>query len=314
MLYTGSSALNTAMWNISTLSQSIVRIQPPYDLRERIEQIQHIPLLSSSCTRLIQLLAADEIDLDQFVEIVERDPFLCLQVFKAATSAIYSYNGELKTLREAIVRVVGLDKAVSIALGLATVNAIQCQKNGVLGLKSYWGHAMLCAELLMTIERYCPPENAIDKVEAHLAGLFHDIGFPLLGHFFPEIHRQLDQMIVSNPNVPGLAIEKFSLGITHCDLGYWLVKAWNLPAAVSTAILNHHDCHYRGNHWRINLMIGLADRLVKSYEAGFADLSQLDADRYLPLGLRLEQIETMADAIPGMVMSTAELVHDYFKD
>jgi HD-like signal output (HDOD) protein len=314
MIYTGSSALKTAMWNISTLSQSIVRIKPPYDLRQQIEQIQQIPLLSSSCTRLIQLLAADEIDLDQFVEVVETDPFLCLQVFKAANSAIYSYNGELKTLREAIVRVVGLDKAVSIALGLATVNAIQCQKNGVLGLKSYWRHAMLCAELLMTIERYCPPENAINKVEAHLAGLFHDIGFPLLGHFFPEIHRQLDQMIGSNPSVPELAIEKFSLGVTHCDLGFWLVKAWNLPEAVSTAILNHHDSHYRGDHWRINLMIGLADRLLQSVETGIADVSKLEADLYEPLGLGREQIETIANHIPGIVASTAELAHEYFKD
>ena len=314
MIYTESTALNRAMWNISTLGQSIVRIKPPYDLREKIEEIQQIPLLSSSCARLIQLLAADEIDLDCFIEIVERDPFLCLQVFKAANSAIYSYHGQLETLREAIVRVIGLNKAVSIALGLATINAIKCQKNGVLGLKSYWAHAMLCAELISTIERCCPPETHNYHIEAHLAALFHDIGIPLLGHFFPEIHRQLDQMIVSNPNVPGLAIEKFSLGITHCDLGYWLVKAWNLPEAVSTAILKHHDCHYRGDHWRINLMIVLADRLVQCYEAGGADLGQLDADRYLPLGLRLEQIETIATAIPDMVVSTAELVHEYFQD
>ncbi len=314
MIYPANSASSQTMWNISTLSQSIHRIKPPYDLRERIEDIQQIPLLTSSCTRLIQLLAADEIDLDCFVEIVERDPFLCLQVFKAANSAIYSYSGQLKTLREAIVRVIGLDKAVSIALGLAMINAIQCQKNGVLGLKSYWGHTMLCAELLLTIERYCPPENGVNKVDVHLAGLFHDVGFPLLGHFYPEIHRQLDQMIDSNPGIPGLAIEKFSLGITHCELGYWLVKAWQLPTAVSIAILNHHAPDYRGDHWRINLMIGLADRLLHSYEKDISDGHDLEDAMYAPLGLGLEQIESIVTVIPDIMASTAALAQEYFSD
>jgi len=314
MIYTGSSELNRTMWNISTLSQSIVRIQPPFDLRERIEAVQQIPLLSVSSTKLIQLVGANEIDLEGFVEIVERDPFLSLQVFKAANSAIYSYRGQLNTLQEAIVRVIGLDKAICMALGLTMINAIQCRKNGVLGLKSYWSHAMLCAELLLIIQHHCPFENSVNSLDVHLAGLFHDIGFPLLGHFFPEIHQQLNRMVGSNPSIPELAIEKFSLGVTHCELGYWLVKAWNLPTAVSTAILNHHAPDYRGEHWQINLMIGLADRLLHLHKTGILDGSALEQELYVPLGLSLDHIESIAASISDIVTATAQLTQEYFSD
>lgn len=298
-------------WNVHAVSNSVTRIQAPFDIRLQIQNTVSLPLLSSSCRDLMQMMSADSVDLDQFVEIVERDPLLTIQIFRAANSAFYNYRGKLESINEAVVRVIGMDKALFIALGLATANSLLCDESGCLGMKTFWIHAHATNRLLT---RLCFLADPLEEsgAEIQLAGLLHNIGYPLLGHFYPDVHYQLGKLIQDNPIISNLIIEKFSLGISHCEIGAWLSKAWELPESVSCVILNHHDGEYRQKYWRLNLMVHVCDNLLASHSVGVDALRSLDKYALTALAIDNSALDQLRQEVPAIIESTLLLADQIF--
>lgn len=297
-------------WNIHAIHTPITRIQAPFNIREQIESTSSLPLLSSSCTRLIRMLSHDDCDLEQLVEIIEMDPMLTMQIYRAAKSAFYNYQGNLDTVREAIVRVIGLDKAFNMAIALATTNTFTCEAGGCIGIKAYWSHAYASTKLLAAINRAsnAPQNNA----ELFLAGFLHNIGYLLLGQYFPGIHKQLSALMEANPGIPNLVIEKFALGICHCEIGAWLSQAWELSSSTSCVILNHHNETYRDEHWQLNLMVNLCDCLLSDYAIG-VDAKEAACERTLEaLTIDNQSIEQIKMEIPEIIASTNLLAQQIF--
>ena len=68
--------------------------------------------------------------------------------------------------------------------------------------------------------------------------------------------------------MPLASIEKRLLGVTHQEIGAWLLEAWSLPEELVVAARHHRDEDYWGRHAVCAQLVLLANRLLAAHEMG----------------------------------------------
>lgn len=127
-------------------------------IKQRLEETLELPPLSDTAQRIIKLRVNANADISDLAQIVETDPSLAAQVVSWAASPYYSAPGKIKSIHDAIVRVLGFDMVLNLALGLALGKTITIPKEGPHGTLPYWQQAVYMAA---TIEVWLPPFRAI---------------------------------------------------------------------------------------------------------------------------------------------------------
>jgi HD-like signal output (HDOD) protein len=232
------------------------------DMREAISKIKALPPLPGSATRILNLLADPRADIEKLVEIIELDPLLTAQIIRWASSALYGYRGKITSVHDAITRVLGFNFVLDLALGLAVLAPLKAPSAGVIGTRMFWIHALASTRLMKQIDAKLPEELRLPRQEVFLAGLMHNIGFPLFGHEFPDEFAYLSKLIDANPLLNIFNLETFSFGVNHAEIGAWLMNAWSMPNAITDVVYHHHNPYYRGKNHRLNLLTHLNDCML----------------------------------------------------
>jgi HD-like signal output (HDOD) protein len=220
--------------------------------------------------RIINLISDPKADVDKLAEIIEMDPLLTAQIMRWSTSSLYGYRGKITTVREAIIRVLGFNFVLDMALGLAVMASLKAPKTGVIGTRMFWIHALASARLMMKLAAKLPTDLGLIQQEIFLAALLHNIGFPLLGHQFPDEFIHLEKLISVNPNLSIYNLETFAFGVNHAQIGTWLMNSWSMPKVVCDIVYHHHNPFYRGENYQLNLLTYLNDYLLGQIGIGDA--------------------------------------------
>ncbi|MEJ2651304.1 MAG: HDOD domain-containing protein [Gammaproteobacteria bacterium] len=87
----------------------------PKEIRAEIEKLTAIPAMPELARRIVALGPSP--DVGELVSIVELDPGLAGQMVRQANSPFFGYRGTVKSVADAITRVLGVEPAVHLALG-----------------------------------------------------------------------------------------------------------------------------------------------------------------------------------------------------
>jgi HD-like signal output (HDOD) protein/prolyl-tRNA editing enzyme YbaK/EbsC (Cys-tRNA(Pro) deacylase) len=260
------------------------------NMRQRIEQITTLPPMPSLAQKIIQLNANPYAHANDLAKLVEKDPSLAAQIIRYAQSPLYGYQGKIASIRQAISRVLGYDMVMNIALGVAAARPFKIQPSGPLGLMAFWRHATYSATLTQSLCGLLPRHDRPRPGTAYLAGLLHNFGFLLLGHSFPKEFTLLHNAVMREPNTPVVELEQRLLGVTHCEIGAWLMEAWNMPAEIVTVQKEHHNIDYTGPYANYVHLVTLVDSLLKGHEMGDAASETLPASILSSLNLKEEDL------------------------
>jgi len=268
-------------------------------MRQRIERITNLPPMPMLAQKIIQLNANPYAHADDLAKLVEKDPSLAAQIVRYAQSPFYGYQGKIASIRQAISRVLGYDMVMNIALGVAAARPFKIEPSGPLGLNAFWRHATYSATLAQALSTLLPRADRPRPGTAYLAGLLHNFGFLLLGHSFPKEFAQLHNAVIREPEIPVIELEQRLLGITHTEIGAWLMETWNMPAEIITVQKEHHNPDYEGPYANYVRLVMLADSLLKTH--GMGDASSENVSTSLMASLNLEN-----DAINRVLKRTIE--------
>lgn len=263
------------------------------NMRQRIERITELPAMPTLAQKIIQLNANPYAHAEDLAKLIERDPSLSAQIVRYAQSPLYGYQGKVISVRQAISRVLGYDMVMNIALGIAATRPFKVPAEVPLGLNAFWRHATYTAALAQALCSAVPRGVRPRPGMAYLAGLLHNFGFLLLGHLFPKEFAILHNAVRQEPQTPVLELEQRLLGVTHMELGAWLMEAWNMPQEVIVTQREHHNPHYNGAHANYVQVVALADALLKNHEMGDAASAALPEEVLTAVGLQKEQAEAV---------------------
>ena len=212
-------------WTLNAVNQQLNGFTPPLDMRETISSIKALPPLPGTAMRIVEIASNPNADADQLAKIIEQDPLLTAQIIRWASSSFYGYRGQLTTVQQAIVRVLGFNFVLDMALGLSMLAKLKCQKHGAVGTRQFWIHALASTRLMPKLAKMMSSPDALDSQALFLVALLHNIGFPLFGHQFPDEFHHLNTLIDANPNLAIFNLETFAFGVNHCQIGAWLMNA-----------------------------------------------------------------------------------------
>lgn len=202
------------------------------DAPAHVHDFDEVPTDRRVALRLLWLLDDPNAPLDEIARVISADPALSVRILALANVPFYREAGG----------VTALPRAVSL-LGPQTVRSLA--STAVLHLFSaervevpdqFWLHAITAAVAAARIAG----RVRVDPAEALTTALLHDIGEQLLRARDPQRFDEIARTLATEPIEARLAIERRLLGIDHASLGAQVLAKQGLPAAITTAVQQHH--------------------------------------------------------------------------
>ena len=145
-------------------------------LKQRLEETLEFPPLPASSQKIVHLCSKQDAGTDELCEVISLDPSLSAQVVSWASSPYYGAPGEIESVEDAIIRVLGFDMVMNLALGLSMGNAFELPDNGPRHHTEYWFNSVLRACLMEALVKAMPAARRPRLGHAYLAGLLHNFG------------------------------------------------------------------------------------------------------------------------------------------
>jgi len=202
------------------------------DLSEHLSNTSTLPGLSSTAQRLLMLRSRSDGDIEALIDVVHSDPAVTAQVIRYARASFFAYKGEISSLSDAVTRVLGFDATLNIALGIASAELLQMPQQGSLGSKNFWREAIHMASLCQGLVSVMPQSRRPRTGVAYLTGLLHNFGLLLMGHRFTEEFTILNRVATECEILDLEHLERQLFGMTHMEIGLWLMKYWDMPEEV----------------------------------------------------------------------------------
>lgn len=180
---------------------------------------------------LMRERAKPEPDLKRIAGLIAQDVSICAAVLKTVNSPLYGLRIRVDSIEHAV-QLLGSKNVYSLVAGLALRNALPAD-----GLARYYDQsartALIMAFLSDRTGRSVPQD-------AHLFGLFHDCGIPLMMQRFPDYKETLKHANTESERA-FIDIENDRHITNHVALGTLLARKWQLPEHIQEAIRHHHD-------------------------------------------------------------------------
>jgi HD-like signal output (HDOD) protein len=217
------------------------------------------PTLPSVATELMILAQHAEVSIDDVVELLERDTMLTGRVLKIASSAVYKGASELRSVKEAIVRL-GLTTLRDLVLEASMKMRVFRADAFTDTMERLRKHSTFTGHLSRIVCRY----TSVEQEYAFLCGLLHDVGVAgtLIALGESKVRKKKKK---APPNLIAIwpAIDR-----AHTQAGSLMAKLWELPPDVQMVLGYHHQVLVDRHPHPLAATICLADELAHELGVG----------------------------------------------
>ncbi|MCV6589606.1 MAG: HDOD domain-containing protein [Marinobacterium sp.] len=255
-------------------------------VRQRLEDTLDLPALSPTLQKIVALRSDPDASVDELTPIVRIDPSLSAQVMSLAASPYYAAPGKIASVEDAVIRVLGFDLVINMALATAMGRILEVPKDGPRGATPYWQQSVCNATLAELLAAQMPEEVRPKKGLVYLTGLLHNFGYLVLAHLFPPHFSLLSRYIEANPHFKLDVIEQQVLNVTREQIGGWLLSSWSLPEEVCLAIRHQNDPDYSGPANIYAKLQFMSNRLLREKGLSAGPIEPIPGELYQQLGLK----------------------------
>lgn len=205
-------------------------------LLQKLKKADRLPTAPDVALKIVQMNERDGATVDEFADLINRDPALAVKLLKTANSSMFGIPREVTNIRQAVM-LLGLRSVNLLALSFSLTSTARGESDLPFDYRRYWTHtiAMTVAARYIT-DLYSPSV----KDEAFVVGLLCDIGQLLLAEHAPKEYGPVLEELESSAR-PVHEVEQELLGTTHAALGQELLDTWGLPPLLCRAVGAHHE-------------------------------------------------------------------------
>lgn len=239
--------------------------------RQRIQQQKELPTLSPAVQRILSACEDRGISQTALAEVLAEAPTIAARLLGLANSAFFGQSGGVHSLPHAIA-VLGMVTVRSVTAGLIFSGTFDTRRCPAFRPERYWLSAVMTAAFAQQLAPQVaagvrPPLDSV-----YLSGLLHNIGLLALVHLDPdEMNRALTAYAAAPERTLGAHIRDV-LELDHYQAGVWLGSKWHFPRDLLLVMEHHYNPAYRGDHWPLVLVEGLAARWANQIIDGFDTL------------------------------------------
>ncbi len=266
-------------------------------IRQRIEDTLELPPLPETAQRIIHLRVNPNALMGDLVDIVESDPVLAAQVVSWASSSFYAAAGQVRSVHDAVSRVLGFELVMNLAMGLSLGRVLALPHDRPHGYVDYWQEAIWQAHSAGLLTSLMPRDGRPSFGLCYLSGLLHNFGYLILAHVFPPHFQLVCRSREVNSQFDSSVIEHYLLGITGEQMAAQLLHSWGMPEEVVQAIRFQKVPGYDGPNRNSARILALGRQLLTERGVISGPCRSASPALYLGLGLDRTQVEQCFDQL-----------------
>ena len=236
-------------------------IQDTVQKKERTEKVLtsvvNLPVIPKVMFETIKLLDNKYTTASELNKVISRDQALLTKILTIANSPLYGLQRKVTTIEYAIL-VLGYRELKNIISALSVAEAFRNKTDKYLNSKEFMLHSYLtgtaCKKLATDI-------GFNNSGEAFIAGFLHDIGISIIHRYLHSSFINVTEL-VETKGMNYLDAEMEVLGMTHEQVGFFLLDRWNFPREISDPILSHHNPDASTSSPVLSAVVNLADYIT----------------------------------------------------
>ncbi|MBK8943805.1 MAG: HDOD domain-containing protein [Ignavibacteriae bacterium] len=227
---------------------------------DKLNKIQNLPTIPEIMFDAISTIKTEPGNIIKISEIIGKDQGMAAKILSVANSPLYGMLRRVSTLEFAIM-IMGSNELEKIVTAISLSNAIRFKPIPNFNEQDYWKHSMAVGLVAKDISRRLGfPELAGD---AFVGGILHDIGIQLIVKYFPQEFQQIYANLNSDKKF--FECENHIIGLSHQEIGAYLLKKWNLPSSISDCVEFHHNPENSIENKELVAIVHLADFITTEF-------------------------------------------------
>jgi HD-like signal output (HDOD) protein/CheY-like chemotaxis protein len=206
-------------------------------LKALLSRMESLPSLPALYTEVLAEIQSPNPSFKKVGEIIAHDVGMAAKILQLVNSAFFGLPRRIVIPHEAVC-LLGYDTVKALVLSAKIFSQFDPKRIVRLSLETLWQHclrASLCGRTIGSVEKL--PRKSQD--EAFTAGILHDVGKLILAQNFPDTYGD----ILAKARARRQAewdVENECFGVSHAEIGAYLMGLWGLGEEVIGAIAHHH--------------------------------------------------------------------------
>ena len=202
-----------------------------------IGKIGTLPGVPKTYARLTKALDDPDSSATTLAKIVESDVALCTKLLQVVNSSFFGLPRVVTKIPQAV-NILGGAMLKNLVISVELAQAFE-KMNWPSGFDPILlqRHANITARLIEHIFM-----EGDDQGLAYMTGLLHDAGLLIVAAHMPDFYRECSEQMMER-RLERQEIEYASEGVSHAEIGAYLLGLWGLPFELVEAVANHHRPH-----------------------------------------------------------------------
>jgi HD-like signal output (HDOD) protein/CheY-like chemotaxis protein len=237
-------------------------------VRGMVGGLSSLPSVPRLFNELQMKLDNPDTSAQDIASIIERDPAMTAKVLQIVNSAYFGLSRQLGSVRDAVAYL-GFGQIRNLVLAIGVFRSFSDYGRGLsLWIESLQTHCLLTARVASKM--FSDRRRADD---AFMAAVLHDTGKLVLATQKPQYLREVMAMMKTR-GLPMHVVERELSGVTHAEIGGYLMGLWGLPYPVVEAVTCHHSpVRMQDPRFDMVAAVHIADMLANEQTRGNAPVS-----------------------------------------
>jgi len=213
---------------------SLVEVLNSKMMASLIGSMQELPSLPRTYMELRKALADPETPIDRVVRIVEKDVAISAKILQLVNSAFFGLTRDISDIKMAV-SYLGINILQNLVVSAEAFRMFQPKKTiPGFSMEELHAHSQLTARIAAHF-------SADKKVPTAVVvgALLHDVGKLVIAERAPD-HFARAISGAREEGRPLFVVEEELIGVSHAEVGAYLLSLWGLPYPVVEAVAHHH--------------------------------------------------------------------------
>lgn len=206
-------------------------------LNDILKELDSLPTPNFVVAKVLELVGQPDVSASQLTEVIEKDPNLTVRIMKLANSAYYGLPQRITTLSHAVM-ILGFKTVRNLVASIYTYDTFFSGKSEMGGISPdrMWQHLVGTA---IATEQISDSVGFINKEEAFLVGMLHDLGKMVLAKLFPKYTEAIIKLASAKSMTYYTAEAALEIP-DHVSIVSYLMDRWKFPQNIQIPIRYHH--------------------------------------------------------------------------
>ena len=206
-------------------------------IRELVKGITKLPTLPELYQKLTDALRSENCNAGQISKIIQQDVSMSAKVLHLVNSSFFGLRHDVDSIEQAV-SLLGIETLSNIVLTAGVLDTFSDKDVSTFKITSLYEHSFQVGALAGQIVKELGADRKITD-HAILAGMTHDFGKLVMIKGQHPQWKDVYQKSVAEKS-PIYKLEKEIIGVTHAEVGAYLLALWGVSDPVVEALAYHH--------------------------------------------------------------------------